>query len=153
MGVLLFILGLAVALGSQPIVKWFVQWVRKESGVPTDREGEGVPPWIVGTFERLLAFALIFFNVEQASTLSLGWPRSLRPIGSVRPWWETIAKLTGKSGYTRPVVRIPQPGSAPGFFLETLVVGTQCCFALAAGTVTVTVVPWGPLDLWTVALS
>ena len=73
MGVLLFILGLAVALGSQPIVKWFVQWVRKESGVPTDREGEGVPPWIVGTFERLLAFALIFFNVEQALTVLIAW--------------------------------------------------------------------------------
>jgi hypothetical protein len=73
MGVLLFILGLAVALGSQPIVKWFVQWVRTKSGVPIDREGEGVPPWIVGTFERLLAFALIFFDVEQALTVLIAW--------------------------------------------------------------------------------
>jgi len=56
MSVLLLMLGLAVALGSQPIVKSFVHWVREQSGVPVHREGKGVPPWIVGTFERILAF-------------------------------------------------------------------------------------------------
>ena len=73
MSVLLLIVGLAVALASQPIVKSFVHWVREMSGVPVEREGEGIPPWIVGTFERLLAFALILFNVEQAMTVLIAW--------------------------------------------------------------------------------
>jgi hypothetical protein len=65
MSVLLFMAGLAFALLAHYPVKWFLDWVRRESDVP-EREGAGVPRWIVGTFERLLAFAVVLANVENA---------------------------------------------------------------------------------------
>jgi hypothetical protein len=74
MGVLLFTLGLAVALFAHFPVKWFLDWVRRKSEVdpPT---GKRVPNWITGTFERLLAFVLVIAvsQIEQVTLILLAW--------------------------------------------------------------------------------
>jgi hypothetical protein len=63
--------------------------LRGASRVPVDRGTDvGVPPEITGTFERLLAFGLFFFDAPDAYTilalwigakLASNWPR--RSIG------------------------------------------------------------------------
>lgn len=75
MGVLLFVGGLAVALLAHFPVKWFLDWVRRESGVPTEAEGKRVPSWITGTFERLFAFLLVIAisDVDQVALILLAW--------------------------------------------------------------------------------
>lgn len=85
MSVLLFILGLAVALLAYLPVDWFVRWLRQKSELPPrEPRKEAVPVFIIGTFERLLAFSLTYLNVEgayailiawMAAKLAAGWPR------------------------------------------------------------------------------
>ena len=76
MGILLFILGLAVIWYPHYPVKWFYDWVRRESNLPERDENDAnvsVPHRIIGTFERLLAFTLVAGNVEAAYTILLAW--------------------------------------------------------------------------------
>jgi hypothetical protein len=50
-------------------------WLRYASDVPPEREDKdvGVPPFIVGTFERVLAFGLALYGVHEALTLLAAW--------------------------------------------------------------------------------
>jgi uncharacterized protein YneF (UPF0154 family) len=92
MSVLLFILGLAVALLAYLPIGWFVWWLRQQSELPPrEPRKEAVPVFIIGTFERLLAFALVYLNVEgayailiawMAAKLAASWPRQLLNRGS-----------------------------------------------------------------------
>jgi hypothetical protein len=85
MSIFLFVVGLGFALGlGHLVVKWFLGWVRERSGVPANRAEAGVENWIVGLFERTLAFVLAFANVEgayvvlgawMAAKLALNWRR------------------------------------------------------------------------------
>jgi hypothetical protein len=63
-------------LASATLVVWlFIRIVRKASDVECEREKKdvGVPPWITGTFERLLAFGLLYVGVEEAGAILAGW--------------------------------------------------------------------------------
>ena len=74
MSVLLFIVGLAVALLAHFPVDWFVRWLRRKSDVPPrELRQQAVPVSIVGTFERLLAFLLVYLNVEGAYAILIAW--------------------------------------------------------------------------------
>lgn len=73
MSVLLFLLGLAIALGSNFVVKAFSDWVREKSQVPPKPNYPRVPSWVLGTFERLLAFVVVAFNIPQAGTIFIAW--------------------------------------------------------------------------------
>ena len=52
-----------------------VRWLRGQSRIAEIRpdKDKGVPPWIVGSFERLLAFVLVMFDVQGAYTLLAIW--------------------------------------------------------------------------------
>ena len=54
---------------------WFLYWLRTESGIEGERSVEevGVPPEIVGPFERLLAFFLMLFDVTGAAAVLAAW--------------------------------------------------------------------------------
>jgi len=74
MRVILFLLGLSVALLGYYLVKWSYDWVREESGLPTrDEDVVAVPHYIIGGFERLLAFFLVALNVSGAFTILVAW--------------------------------------------------------------------------------
>ena len=74
MSVLLFILGLAIALLALFPVEWFVYWLRHKSDLPPrELRKLTVPVPIVGTFERLLAFFLVFLNVEGTYAILIAW--------------------------------------------------------------------------------
>ena len=74
MSVVLFIVGLAVALLVHFPVDWFVRWLRRKSDVPPrELRHQAVPVSIVGTFERLLAFFLVYLNVEGAYAILIAW--------------------------------------------------------------------------------
>jgi hypothetical protein len=74
MSVLLFILGLAIALLAHFPVEWFVYWLRHKSDLPPrELRKLTVPVPIVGTFERLLAFFLVFLNVEGTYAILIAW--------------------------------------------------------------------------------
>ena len=63
-------------MASATLVVWlFIRIVRKASDVECEREKKdvGVPPWITGTFERLLAFGLLYVGVEEAGAILAGW--------------------------------------------------------------------------------
>jgi hypothetical protein len=69
----LFGLGLAVALLAYCPVEIFLEWARKRSDAQTDEDHEkAVPPYITGTFERLLAFTLVFMGVGAGA---MAWER------------------------------------------------------------------------------
>jgi hypothetical protein len=78
MSVLLFALGFALGVGivlaNYPINR-LVRWLRRISGVATTRSAKerGVPVFIVGSFERLLAFVLVLFDILGAGTLLAAW--------------------------------------------------------------------------------
>jgi len=92
MSVFWFLVGLLFALVlGHFVVEWFINWVRTKSGVEPRRTNAGVDNWIVGLFERTLAFALAFANVPgtyavliawMAAKLALNWKRPLPPKGS-----------------------------------------------------------------------
>ena len=74
MSVLLFILGLAIALLAHFPVEWFVRWLRHKSDLPPrELRKLTVPVPIVGTFERLLAFFLACLNVEGTYAILIAW--------------------------------------------------------------------------------
>jgi len=64
-----------------------VDWLLKRSNVgPLEK---GVPPWIVGMFERLLAFTIFLFHVKSAYTLLIAWMAAkLASNWQRRPWPE-----------------------------------------------------------------
>lgn len=69
------VFGLAVALIANLPVKWFMSLTRLLSGLPRERPPKKiqVPPEFLGTFERLLAFALFFIDVSEAYTIMGAW--------------------------------------------------------------------------------
>jgi uncharacterized metal-binding protein len=78
MSVFLFLIGLAVAVLGHFPVKWFYDWVRRKSGLPVREEDDAalaVPHRIIGTFERLFAFALVLAvsEVGQVVTVLIAW--------------------------------------------------------------------------------
>ena len=78
MSVLLFVLGgiAAVLIPLYPI-NLFIRWLERVSGMPEppkkEKEQVAVPTWLVGGFERSLAFALVVFDVPGAYTLLAAW--------------------------------------------------------------------------------
>ena len=74
MRTLLFIIGLTVALLAHFPIDWFVRWLRHKSDVaPRELRQQAVPVSIVGTFERLLAFFLVYLNVEGTYAILIAW--------------------------------------------------------------------------------
>jgi hypothetical protein len=72
--ILVLAIGLAVIFFANPIVGEFSRWLRKNSRLePREVYEEGVPVWITGYFERLLAFLLVVLHVEGAYTLIALW--------------------------------------------------------------------------------
>jgi len=69
------VFGVAVALIANVPVLGFIWIVRWLSGLPRKRNPKdvGVPPLIVGTFERILAYALFFLGLDEAYTILLAW--------------------------------------------------------------------------------
>src|SRR5262249_12173204 len=68
-GLLIFV---ALVVGPATLIVWlFIRIARKASDVECEREKKdvGVPPWITGTFERLLAFGLLYVGVEEAGAI------------------------------------------------------------------------------------
>ena len=75
MCLLLLIVGVLILLTAYGPMDQLVRWLRGQSRIAEERPAKdvGIPPWIVGSFERLLAFALIVFNVEGAYTILAAW--------------------------------------------------------------------------------
>jgi hypothetical protein len=71
---LAFAIGIGVIFLAYGPVGFFSRWVGAKSHIKerTAKE-EGVPVWITGNFERLLAFFLVLFHVEGAYTLLALW--------------------------------------------------------------------------------
>jgi hypothetical protein len=74
MCILAFAIGIMIIGLAYGPVGFFSRWLGKKSRVK-EREAkeEGVPVWITGTFERLLAFLLVVFHVEGAYALLALW--------------------------------------------------------------------------------
>jgi len=72
--ILVLAIGLAVILLANPFVGRLSRWLREKSRIePRKVSEEGVPVWITGHFERLLAFLLVVLHVEGAYTLIALW--------------------------------------------------------------------------------
>jgi hypothetical protein len=72
--ILVLAIGLAVIFLAYPFVGWFSRWLGEKSRIKTRTVAEeGVPVWITGNFERLLAFLVVVFHVEGAYTLIALW--------------------------------------------------------------------------------
>ena len=71
---LAFAIGISVIFLSYAPMAAFSRWLGNKSRIDarTAKE-EGVPVWITGNFERLLAFLLVLFHVEGAFTLLALW--------------------------------------------------------------------------------
>jgi len=71
--VLLFALG--VAFLANPPIEWFLGWLRVQGRVARHRTTReiGIPPSVTGTFERLLAFGLVYLGVPEAGTILAFW--------------------------------------------------------------------------------
>ena len=74
MCLLAFAIGVAVIFLSYGPVGLLSRWLGAKSRIEerTAKE-EGVPVWITGNFERLLAFFLVLFHVESAYALLALW--------------------------------------------------------------------------------
>jgi hypothetical protein len=72
---LLLTVGVLILLTAYSPMDRLVRWLRGQSRIPEIRpeKDKGVPPWIVGSFERLLAFVLVLFDVQGAYTLLAIW--------------------------------------------------------------------------------
>jgi hypothetical protein len=72
--ILVFVIGIGVIFLAYGPVGFFSRWLGAKSRIEerTTHE-EGVPVWITGNFERLLAFFLVLFHVEGAYTLLALW--------------------------------------------------------------------------------
>jgi hypothetical protein len=66
---------LTVAFLANPPIEWFLGWLRSQGRVAGHRTTRelGIPPWITGTFERLLSFGLVYLSVPEAGTLLAFW--------------------------------------------------------------------------------
>jgi hypothetical protein len=64
-----------VAIAANPFIQWCIGTVRVRSRLKRKREKKdiGVPPWITGTFERLLAYSLFYLDVKDAFTILTAW--------------------------------------------------------------------------------
>jgi hypothetical protein len=73
--VLVFALGIALILLAYWPVGWFLCWLRSQSRILGTRSVQetGVPPGIVGNFERLLAFFLVLFQVDGTYAILAAW--------------------------------------------------------------------------------
>jgi len=72
--ILAFAIGIGVILLAYWAVGSFSHWLRAKSRVKErSSKEEGVPVWITGNFERLLAFFLVVFHVEGAYTILALW--------------------------------------------------------------------------------
>ena len=69
------VFGLFIALIANFPVQWFIWFARVWSGLPRKRDPKdvGVPPWLTGTFERLLAYTVFFLGVPEAYTILGAW--------------------------------------------------------------------------------
>ena len=67
--------GLLILFTAHAPMDRLVRWLRGQSRFAEIRPDKdiGVPPWIVGSFERLLAFVLVMFDVQGAYTLLAIW--------------------------------------------------------------------------------
>jgi hypothetical protein len=75
MCVVWFAIGNIVVLIAYWPVGWLLRWLRHKSRISGTRAVQeiGVPRWIVGSFERLLALFLVALEVEGAYTLLAAW--------------------------------------------------------------------------------
>jgi uncharacterized membrane protein YccF (DUF307 family) len=89
--IVLALAGVTLALIAYWPVGWFLDWLRRESDFKEVRKERCVPPLIVGTFERLLAFILIVSGVDDALTV-LGIWLGLKIAAS----WQVIASKSTK---------------------------------------------------------
>lgn len=88
-----FFVGLLVTLAVGQLVVWPFLWgVRRLSKVP-QRTGEGVPPWIVGAFERTLAFIVGIAAHPNAAWILAGWLGAKLALNWQRP---ILARATKK---------------------------------------------------------
>lgn len=72
--ILAFAIGIGVIFLAYAPIGFFSRWLGAKSRIKerTTKE-EGVPVWITGNFERLLAFFLVLFHVEGGYTLLALW--------------------------------------------------------------------------------
>ena len=71
---IVFAIGVAVIFLSYAPVRSLSSWLGANSRInKRTAQEEGVPVWITGNFERLLAFFLILFHVEGAYALLALW--------------------------------------------------------------------------------
>jgi ABC-type Fe3+ transport system permease subunit len=79
MSVLLFALGFALGVGILVLANYpmelLVRWLRRKSDVGETRSAKekGVPVEIVGSFERILAFVLVLFDIPSTGTILTAW--------------------------------------------------------------------------------
>jgi hypothetical protein len=73
-GLLMFV-GFIVVGGGNLVVWLFIRIARWLSDIDFEREEKdvGVPPWLTGSFERVLAFGLLYFSVPDAGAILAGW--------------------------------------------------------------------------------
>ncbi|MFD1984194.1 hypothetical protein ACFSOZ_16205 [Mesorhizobium newzealandense] len=72
--VLLALAGLLVALGAGHFVtNWFHGYLTDRSGLKARSSAKRLPPWITGTFERTLTFALLASQFPDPHTVILAW--------------------------------------------------------------------------------
>jgi hypothetical protein len=89
------VFGLFIALIANFPVQWFIWFARVWSRLPRKRDPKdvGVPPWLTGTFERLLAYTVFFLAVSEAYTILMAWI-----VAKLASNWQrrSIAGLTAK---------------------------------------------------------
>jgi hypothetical protein len=73
--VVLILIGVLVVLAAYFPIDMLIVWLREQSRVKGSRSAEeiGVPVWIVGSFERIAAFALGLFDVRNAGVMLGAW--------------------------------------------------------------------------------
>jgi hypothetical protein len=83
-GILAFAIGIGVIFLAYAPIGFFSRWLGAKSRIKerTTKE-EGVPVWITGNFERLLAFFLVLFHVEGVTRSShFGSARNSQRVGT-----------------------------------------------------------------------
>ena len=71
--ILPLLIGLVLVFGTDWLVGGFTHWVRTRSGVPTEKNYVHVPSWILGIFERSLAFILVALAVPGTAIILIAW--------------------------------------------------------------------------------
>ena len=72
---LLFALAIIVLVVANMLVPRFKEWLLSESDIddPTLIKDDGVPVWVVGNLERLLAFFIVWGQVGEAYVVLAAW--------------------------------------------------------------------------------